>query len=565
VALLLVDAEHQDYVPPAGPYTHPSAPQHSMDSLQHTADRTNTIMSPPVVGSLLRRLHSSAMEGIRQAKDALMAGESSEQEASVTDETDEAMEELREVTEVSSSILEEFIVPAPRPVLQSGSEGGSPEEAKAGSSTPASPAKMQHHPSPIPRPTEPSAAATKATGNRALRMGKDALQTFGRKADSMAADIIHNFNSLPKQRRLLLLSSLALVLILNHSVALADWSRHSVVTAAATSKRIAAIEQKIDSAESSIIYRDEARARTLLDEASTLVAALPDRPDAVGQDKDRLKGLIAGKFNALRHAIALPAAQVVASITGSAGAVDLGRVVLRQQIAWSAAADGTVFRTDLKTGTTKEAGKAAAGATVFVPASNGLIAGTSSRLTRFNYASDGSNEVPIDLGGNEVTITDADAYGTRLYVLDAAHNRILRHDAGTAGYGAPTFYLKDGTDLSSGVSMTIDGAVYVAMKDGSVARLLSGTREDFTVQKVDPAVTAPLKIRTFDATDKLYLLEGSSPARIIVFSKKTGSLLTQYVSEELNGAHDFAVDEASKVLYAVHDNRLLKFAIPEAQ
>ncbi len=526
VALLLVDAEHGDAA--TDQHAQPSAPQHSMDGLLHTADRTSDIMTPPVIGSILRRIGSTASEGLQKAKSAMSAMTADR------GDSEEALSGEPPIDAPAGSILEDLIVPAAQ----------EPEQA-----SPTAPAT---------EPVPPAATPAQTSQRNLLAKLRDIT-------DTTITDTVHNFNSLPKKRRLLLLSSLALVLILNHGVAFAEWNRRSAAADAATGKIIASIEQKIDSAESSIIYRDEARARALLEEASVLIGTLPDRPDTIATEKTRLNGIIAEKFDALRNAIVLPAAQVIASVSGENGEADLRRLVLRQQVAWTTAADGSIYKTDIRNGTTSSVGAVTGEPTVLFPASNGLIAGTVTGLTRFNYASSGSTVLTLALGDNEVAITDTDTYGNRLYILDAVHNRILRHDAATGGYTAPVFYLKDGTDLSSGVSMAIDGAVYVAMRDGSVARFLSGAHEDFAVQKVDPPVTAPVKIRTTETSDRLYLLDASSPARIITFSKRTGALLAQYVSEELDGATDFAIDETAKVIYVVRGNSVLSFAIPETR
>jgi hypothetical protein len=555
VALLLVDAEHPDAAPAQGHYTHPTAPQHSLDTLHHTADRTSTIMSPPVMGSILRSIGNAAKRGMRKAQNAIgairedeVAPTAEDDGAAMADEIAEVAQELvdeRETVSASSSLLEDFMVTTHH---DHAAHGGAP--------------KVQvREPAPAPAPAPALTPSQQSTAPATDRKGP--LAAVARFTENAVDDVIHNFNSLAKKRRLLLLASLALVLVLNHSVAFADWGRRSAAADATHGKLIASIEQKIDSAESSIIYRDEARARALLEEAAALVATLPERPESAAEEKNRLAERIAEKHNALRHAVALPAAQIVASIAGANGPADLRRMVLRQQVVWSVGKDGSVFKTDLKDGATSSAGSVEGTPSILIPGSNGLIGGGAQGLTRFNYSSAGTAKLTLDLGGNEVTVTDADVYGSRLYVLDAPHNRILRHDAGGTGYGAPVFYLKDGTDLSNGVSMAIDGSVYVAMKDGSVARFLSGKREDFAVQKVDPAIASPVKLRSVEGSDKLYLLDASSPGRLIIFSKKSGALMGQYVSEELAGATDFAIDEPSKVLYAVRGDAVLKFTIPD--
>ena len=159
-------------------------------------------------------------------------------------------------------------------------------------------------------------------------------------------------------------------------------------------------------------------------------------------------------------------------------------------------------------------------------------------------------------------MNDADIYNARLYVLDAAHNRILRHMMNDTGFGKAQFYLKDGTDVSQAVSLAIDGAVYILKRDGTITRVIKGNQEDFSVAKVEPPITAPKKIRTIMGSDSLYVLD-SVPARILRFSKKTGALTGQFFSEKLSNASDFLVDEKTHTAFVSLQNQILKFTLLE--
>ncbi|MEK9152186.1 MAG: hypothetical protein AAB692_02375, partial [Patescibacteria group bacterium] len=155
------------------------------------------------------------------------------------------------------------------------------------------------------------------------------------------------------------------------------------------------------------------------------------------------------------------------------------------------------------------------------------------------------------------------AFNGRLYLLDPARNRILRHAATASGYGRGTFYLKDGTDVSAAVSLAIDGSVFVLGRDGSVAKLTKGIKENFAVEPADPAVTAPRSVRTAPGQKDIYVFDAGE-GRVIAYDKASGSLKAQYAAEALKNSEDVAVDEAAGVIYAVSGNRMLRFAIPKS-
>jgi hypothetical protein len=389
----------------------------------------------------------------------------------------------------------------------------------------------------------------------------DRLRALAREqANGVMDRVIHWFNGLPVQRRWLLLASLSLILFLNLSVGAAGIKRFGERSAADYEQLLTSIDQKVSSAEASLIYRDEDRARRLLEEAAGVVAALPERSDEQVEKKAELAAFIGEKFDALRHAVALPGPEVVASVTDAGTPPALTRLGSYEGVLWAGDKNGDVYRIDK--GTVAKAGDGIR-TDIFIPTREGILTGAANSLTLVN-ASGTATALTLDSGNGEVSINDATTFGSRLYLLDAAHNRILRHAAVSGGYAAGQQYVTDATDLSGAVSFAIDGYVYVLSKDGAVTRLLRGDRTDFSVDAVDPKISSAVRIRTDSDTGDLYVLD-SSPTRIIRYDKTTGNLVAQYENEALDGAADFVVDETAKRFLVLRGDQILSFAWPDGE
>ena len=198
------------------------------------------------------------------------------------------------------------------------------------------------------------------------------------------------------------------------------------------------------------------------------------------------------------------------------------------------------------------------------------------------FLSDGSRLLAIEANGRLLTVTpggqtaggqvdwgtdplqpaEAVTWGSRLYVLDPQHNRLIRHQATDSGYGAGQPYLKDGTDLSRGVSLTVDGNLYILGSDGQVTKLRLGERQDFSLSPVEPPLTGAGKIRTDEKSKSLWILDPGN-RRILSFSKETGTFEGQYVHDDLAEANDFLIDEANREALVAKGNAVLRFRLGE--
>lgn len=303
------------------------------------------------------------------------------------------------------------------------------------------------------------------------------------KSDALAIGTIDRYNALPTPRRKILFAALATVLALNTSVLALSWKVRIGDFAAAGERRVLEISQKIDSAEASMIYRDEERAKAILVDAETDIAALPERSEKARAAKAALAGRIAEARDGMRRAVRLADPEPVSD-----------------------------------------------------PAIVGLAKLASEKAA------------------------DAAEWNGRVYELIPAENRIVRHAKGAPADAAPQFYIKDATDVSRGVSMAIDGEVWVLAADGVITRFLRGVRADFQAAPVEPAMTAARRIRTSPESGYLHVLDSG---RIVRFDKKSGALVAQYEHAYLAGATDLAIAADGKSALVTAGDRVLRFVLPE--
>ena len=160
------------------------------------------------------------------------------------------------------------------------------------------------------------------------------------------------------------------------------------------------------------------------------------------------------------------------------------------------------------------------------------------------------------------------SYGGNLYLLDTTKSRIWKYGAtdnglpaGRQGFSELREYLNPDTlpDLSSAVTMAIDGSVWLGTSNGKILKFTGGREDSFTPKGVDPPFGSTLTLYTSDETKNLYILDSKN--RRVVILEKDGTYLAQYVWEEAFTATQLAVSEEQKKIYLLSDGKLYAIAL----
>ncbi len=178
-------------------------------------------------------------------------------------------------------------------------------------------------------------------------------------------------------------------------------------------------------------------------------------------------------------------------------------------------------------------------------------------IAEFDVTNKTINLLPIDLPINGNLIIGTDVYNSRLYLLDRQNNQIYRYDRLINGFGSPYYWLKEKIDLSKAVDISIDGHIYILKNDGQVLKFLRGRQVDFQLEKIDPPLKAPTKLKTSSDSKYIYILEANTK-RLAVFDK-SGQYIMRYEVDSFNQWQDFVVDEKNKIIYALSESSLYAF------
>lgn len=205
------------------------------------------------------------------------------------------------------------------------------------------------------------------------------------------------------------------------------------------------------------------------------------------------------------------------------------------------------------------------------------------RVIAADYFADRENIVMLTASGNVMEYEDGNSqfadtsdvdwnggvdvasYSSKIYLLDSEDNQIWKYQRGTSSYGGGSAYADEDVDLSSGVSLAIDGNVWILNEDGSITKLFSGEEVEFYINDAPlDSVEGAVALYTELEINQLYLVDAAND-RLLIYNKssQTENLTysQQYVFDSLRGELvDMYVDKDRDVVVLVTDMALYELS-----
>lgn len=178
----------------------------------------------------------------------------------------------------------------------------------------------------------------------------------------------------------------------------------------------------------------------------------------------------------------------------------------------------------------------------------------------YSWKNNGLQENTIQLAPTEKTITSLSSYGDAVYLLDRLANQIYKHKINGENLGPGIPWVKDPViTVNSGVSLSVDGNVYVLNESGQIQKFLLGKKQEFPELSLYPPLSKPKTIFTDKDTANIYILDPAGK-RLVVISKD-GQLINQYTSEKFDNLVDFIVLEKDKKAYFLNGDKVYVISI----
>ncbi|MEK7570543.1 MAG: hypothetical protein AAB515_03850 [Patescibacteria group bacterium] len=396
-----------------------------------------------------------------------------------------------------------------------------------------------------------------------LRTATQRLRQAPRALPAIVEERVQNVRGLPQRNRLYFYGAAGLAVLFAITLIGVGIQRNHSATTKTRAAAITTIEEKVDQAASSVIYGDEDRARTLLQEAQTAISALPDKSKNDKATRSRLIGSVEAAQAQIRHIVTTAPSPLVslAAEAQPVGLVLLGSALYTVDTKTNALLNISTNDKKVTIATTLPGDPGVQALATYGSGTLMALAANLDIIEQRPAAKTGTRSALATPSSNP-NLVGLTTYNSAVYVADVANSALLRATKRGAVFQAAA-WLKQSATLSNAVDLVVDGSIYVVASDGTVQKFTQGRRDQFVLSPVDPALSSATKIAGDVNLQNLYILDTASK-RIAVFTK-TGKFVNQYVHDSLQNVSAFTVDERTQKIYLLIGNEAHVLAIQKTK
>ncbi|MDD4900768.1 MAG: hypothetical protein PHS62_01485 [Patescibacteria group bacterium] len=363
------------------------------------------------------------------------------------------------------------------------------------------------------------------------------------------------YKSLNKVGKILFSAFLVCLLIFFVSLGYENIKNRAEKKQAVVNNTLAAIEQKQNQVDASLLYGNEAGAKELLKEINDLLKQMPRSNQGEQDQYNKLAAKYQTQIEKISHAIRVNPVELANFVNLNPGAKPQSIVLAREKIYAADAAQAAIYSIDLKNKLTTS-----------------LNLG-GQKMSRLGFPSLDKDNNIYYFGPDKALVLDTknaklsglnlsrnlnldkaaglEQYNGRFYSVDAAAGQIYRFNKSGDTLASPSPWLAGKEDLANVISLDIDGDIYLLKGNGEISKYTKGKKRDFPQATVEPPLAQASKVIVSPSENYIYVLEPAGK-RLVVFDK-SGKFINQYVSDALNSLKDFQVDETSKKIYFLNN------------
>jgi hypothetical protein len=181
-----------------------------------------------------------------------------------------------------------------------------------------------------------------------------------------------------------------------------------------------------------------------------------------------------------------------------------------------------------------------------------ILLSRENKFYKYNLTTKSLSELSIKLPSQETKIQDIAAYKNNLYILDSTNNQIIK----CSDFKDCQIWITD--DLRKGVSMAVDGSIYVLKNDGSIATYFAGRKQNQTIPEIKPGISNSARLITAENLKNIYILDKETK-RIAILTKEN-QLIKQYYVDIPGEIKDFQLSNDEKNIFILADNKIYQIA-----
>lgn len=319
---------------------------------------------------------------------------------------------------------------------------------------------------------------------------------------------------------------------------------------------VAEINDKLNSMEAALIYKDETRAQELLGEARELLGSLPQDNAQQQYTYLELKDSVEAQVGRIYKLDKIENPEILAVLPP--GFNPTSNIYISNKDIIYAARGGEVYKLNSESKSMDKVAEIQGQIKQILDFETSRILLVTSRNETWllDTGNDSTRQVSFSLPTDESVIGGMATYAQKLYVLDEGQNNIYKYSYNTSSFSNPTAWLEGAGDIAGNISIVVDGNIWLSAKDGQIDKFFKGKEEVFSLKGAYEPVSAQTVLYTADSLDNLYLLDRSNNR--IYIADKQGKITQQLLGDELEDIVSIVPNANEQEIYVMTGERVYK-------
>lgn len=364
------------------------------------------------------------------------------------------------------------------------------------------------------------------------------------------------WHQLPTAKRVVLVVAVVVLVAFCQSIVNLGKNRLGAADSDRYNQLVAGITEQHAAIEAALIYNDNTKAQGILSEARQRLTELPQDSRSRSQQWQALQENLEILARRLERRAVVENPPVLAELPSPGEQNSWVNLVLHQGAVYAATASGQVSKltSDGKTERSYQLPREVGTPTFSLSLDQEILFMGSSGQAVLNPTNGSTTAIAAAL-----PLTDAAFYQGGIYYLGSDIQAIFRTTRQGSDFSSATRWLKSSQgELNDPVSLTVDGAIYVASPT-AVEKFSRGLKQTFSLEPLTPPLEHVSLIRTSGPDDNLYLWS-LADKRLVIYDKD-GKLVIQLEFPTLTAISAISLDGQNKYLYLLQGNTIYRVGV----
>ncbi len=380
------------------------------------------------------------------------------------------------------------------------------------------------------------------------------------KFDQIVSKQLSYFYSLRRVEKIILIFALIIFLVTTNSLVLIGQNKISFESTGTMSETYSDVENKLMSAEASLIYNDYYNALIFLDSAAgTLSSIRPSTKTSEGKHQEYTNRLNAAYAKA-RQITSIDTPQLVVDLEKQYPAIQgIDHIVITDTNELLAFDTTKNEFYDVITNEGKSTAYTTNGigtiSDITQDKTDAIILTSDKSLYTISKNDKKIQPAKINLHGDATRLISATIFGDNLYLLDNAIGQIYKHTKLASRYGNAIRWVQvDSTKIREATTLGVDGSIYTLSSAGDFTAFFKGEEKGSLPLRVSPPVTSASKLFVMPDDDIIYIKDGDRVLKM----NKSGGLITQYQFPSLKGIQSIDISKDGTTMFIAHNKQIYR-------